>query len=187
MRGRRRDFANGHIPGSINVELDDEVGTYLGWLWPEGTRFALVLAADQDPVEPLRQCARVGIETIEGSLEGGIESWRREGRPLARYDVGAVDQLRQALGDGRGRALDVRRDDEWREGRVPGAAHVHVADLPARIAEVAGETPVYVYCRSGHRAAMGASLLDAAGVPVVLVDGGFPDWEERGYPVETDA
>jgi hydroxyacylglutathione hydrolase len=182
----RRDFAREHVPGSINVELDDEFGTYLGWLWPEGTRFALVLAQDQDPQEPARQCARVGIETIEGQLEGGIESWRREGRPVTAYQVTDMEGLRDALQSGAGRALDVRQDDEWREGRVPGAAHVHVSELPGRTAEVAGETPVYVYCRSGHRAAMGASLLDAAGVPVLLIDGGFPDWRERGYPVETD-
>jgi hydroxyacylglutathione hydrolase len=182
----RGDFAREHVPGSINVELDDEFGTYLGWLWPEGTRFALVLAPDHDPVEPARQCARIGIDTIEGHLEGGIESWRREGRPVSTYQITNVDGLRQALEAGAARALDVRQDDEWREGRVPGAAHVHVSELPGRTAELAGETPVCVYCRSGHRAAMGASLLDAAGVPVLLIDGGFPDWRERGYPVETD-
>jgi rhodanese-related sulfurtransferase len=34
---------------------------------------------------------------------------------------------------------------------------------------------------------MAASILDAAGIPAVLVDGGFPDWVERGFPVESGA
>lgn len=190
----RRVFAPRHIPGSINVELDDEFGTYLGWLWPAGTRFVLVLAADQDPIEPSRQAARVGIETIEGVLDGGIDAWQRAGMPVAAYGVASVEELHDALApdreERRPRALDVRQDAEWAEGRVPGAIHIHIADLPGRTAEVeppAGDdAPVYVYCRSGRRASMGASLLDAAGVRAILVDGGFPDWQERGYPVEVD-
>jgi hydroxyacylglutathione hydrolase len=182
----RHDFAAGHVPGSVNVELDDDLGIYLGWLWPAGTRFGLVMAADQDPIEPLRQCARVGIETIEGVLGGGLQAWREAGLPLAWYRVMDVDGLMEALTSEGARALDVRQDAEWREGRVAGAVHIHVAELPPRMAELAGPAPVYVYCQSGHRAAMGASLLAGAGVPVALVDGGFPDWLDRGYPVERD-
>ena len=189
---RRRTFAPRHIPGSINVELDDEFGTYLGWLWPAGTRFVLVLAPDQDPVEPSRQAARIGIETIEGVLDGGIDAWQRAGMPLAGYEVVSVEQLHDAMATDRteppARALDVRQDGEWAEGRVPGATHIHVADLPGRTAELEQGArrgaPVYVYCRSGRRASMGASILEAAGMSAILVDGGFPDWQERGYPVE---
>jgi hydroxyacylglutathione hydrolase len=183
----RHEFAAGHVPGSVNVELDDEVGTYLGWLWPAGTRFALIMAPDQDRVEPVRQCARVGIETIEGVLEGdGVEAWRGAGLPFASYPVTDVEGMAAALMFEHARALDVRQDTEWREGHVADALHIHVAELPPRVGEVPGDAPVYVYCRSGHRAAMGASLLDGAGVPAVLVDGGFPDWLERGLPVERD-
>jgi hydroxyacylglutathione hydrolase len=178
----RRDFAAGHIGGAVNVELDAQFATYLGWLFAFGTRFVVVLGAVQDGGDAALQMARIGLETIAGVT--GIEEWREAGRPLESYAAVDVDGLRLAVERGGVRVLDVRQELEWRDGHIPGAEHVHVVDLAARTSEFRGDGPVYVHCRSGHRAAMGASILAAAGVPAVVVDGGFPEWQERGYPVE---
>ncbi len=147
---------------------------------------------DQEPLEAVRQCARIGIETIDGVLAGGVEAWAASGRPLSRYPVSDVAGMEAAGRSGAVRLLDVRQRSEWDDGRVPGAVHIHVPELPRRVEELrpagnlaaGGGEPVYVYCRTGHRAAMAASIVDAAGLPAVLVDGGFPDWVELGFPVE---
>lgn len=184
--GRARSaFAAGHLPGSVNIELDENFGTYLGWLFPFGTRFVLVTEADADPMWAVRQGARIGIESIDGFLAGGTGAWSAAGRPLRRYEVTDVQGLKQALDRTPVRVLDVRQDLEWADGRVPGAVHIHVPEIRDRVQELAGEsTPVYVICRTGHRASMAASVLDAAEIPTVLVDGGFPDWAQCDYPVE---
>jgi hydroxyacylglutathione hydrolase len=179
----RRAFAAAHIPGAVNVELDGTFAVYLGWLFPLGTRFALVPASDPDAEEAARQGARIGLGAIEGVLEGGIDAWQRSGRATRSYGVTDVDGLRRALEDGSARALDVRQDDEWREGHVPEALHVHVPDVRSKLGGLPREPRLYAYCASGHRAAIAASLLDAAGVAVELVDGGFADWRARGYSV----
>ena len=181
----RQEFAARHIPGSVNIELDDNFSTYLGWLFPFGTKFVLVTAPDADPMDAVRQSARIGIETIEGYLDGGISAWEPSGRPLRSYDVTDVAGLKQAMDAGDVRVLDVRQDLEWSDGHVPDAVHIHVPDIRDRVKELADSTtPVYVICRTGHRASMAASVVDAAQIPTVLVDGGFPDWAERGYPVQ---
>ena len=185
----REQFAAGHIPGSVHIELDSSFSTYLGWLFPFGTEFVLVLDEDADAQaqagEAVRQSARIGIESIKGRLDGGVGAWQRAGRELTSYEVTDVEGLKQAMDRGGVRVLDVRQDLEWVDGRVPGATHIHIPELPARVQELRGSSePVYVICRTGHRASMGASLLDGAQIPAVLVDGGFPDWEQRGYPVE---
>jgi hydroxyacylglutathione hydrolase len=183
--GRSRGaFAGGHIPGSVNIELDVQFGTYIGWLLPFGAPVVLVLDPGQDPGEAVRQCARIGIESIVGVLEGGIAAWTASGRRTSTYPTTDVDGLHHALEAGTGSGLDVRQDAEWTAGHVPGARHLHVADLPGRVGELRDmAAPVYVYCRTGHRAAIAASMLDAAGIPAVHVDGGFPDWVEHGFPV----
>ncbi len=178
----RRDFAALHIPGSVSVELDPQFATYLGWLYPFGTRFALVLGADQDPGELQRQTGRIGMDTVIGLVT--IEDWIQSGRPTEGIEVTDADGLRQAVMRGDAVVLDVRQDYEWRAGHVPGALHIHVPDLPPRVGELPPDRPVYCYCQSGYRTAMAASILAAAGRRAVLVDGGFPDWKERGYPVE---
>jgi hydroxyacylglutathione hydrolase len=179
----RRAFAAAHIPGAVNVELDDYFAIYLGWLFPLGTRFALVPASDRDAEEAARQAARIGLGVIEGVLEGGIDAWQRSGRPTRSYGVTDVDGLHRALEDGSARALDVRQNHEWRGGHVPGAIHMHVPDVRSRLDALPHDPRIYTYCASGHRAAIAASLLDAAGVAVELVDGGFVEWRARGYPV----
>jgi hydroxyacylglutathione hydrolase len=181
----RHDFAAGHIAGSVNIELDAAFGTYVGWLFPYGTPLALVLGSDQLAIEALRQCARIGIETFEGVLDGGTKAWEGSGRPLGRYTTTDIEGLHAAMSAGDVRVLDVRQPLEWDDGRVPGALHIHVAELPERAGELRGpDIPVYVYCRTGHRTAMACSLLAGAGIPSVLVDGGFPDWLALGFPVE---
>jgi hydroxyacylglutathione hydrolase len=95
-----------------------------------------------------------------------------------------VDDLCHAYLEGRPvLVLDVRQAVEWETGRVPGSQHIHLGDLPARLAEVPRHAEVWTACASGHRASIAASVLDRAGVPVRLVArGGVPEWLARCYP-----
>ena len=178
----RHEFAREHVPGAYNIELEPQFSGYLGWLFPSGTRFVVALDPEQDAADLVRQCARVGIETIEGVVD--VASWKASGREMQSSEIVDMDGLHRAMECGGVRILDVRQDTEWREGHIRGAVHVHVVDLPRRAPDLAGEAPVYTYCQSGFRASMAASILQAAGVTAVAVDGGFPDWRSRGYPVE---
>ena len=47
--------------------------------------------------------------------------------------------------------LDVREDDEWAAGHAPGAHHLPMMEIPARMAEIPDDTDVVVVCRSGGR------------------------------------
>ena len=48
--------------------------------------------------------------------------------------------------------VDVRADHEWEAGRISGAKHVPLPELPQRTGEIDKDRPVVVYCRSGSRA-----------------------------------
>ena len=70
--------------------------------------------------------------------------------------------------------LDARRDDERASGGVRGSLHIPIHELADRLDEVpAGE--VWVYCGSGYRASIAASMLARAGRRPVLVDGDYDD------------
>lgn len=65
--------------------------------------------------------------------------------------------------------IDVRTDDEFRGGHVPGAKNIPVHLLPLRLDEVGPrERPVVLYCRSGARSAQAAELLRRSGFLEVL-------------------
>ncbi|MGI8421587.1 MAG: rhodanese-like domain-containing protein, partial [Gaiellaceae bacterium] len=93
----------------------------------------------------------------------------------------AADRLDEAL------FLDVREQDEWDEGHVPGAAHVPRGYLESRIEGVAPDRgrQIVVYCAGGARSAFAAKSLGELGYgDVVSMAGGYADWKHNGFPTE---
>jgi rhodanese-related sulfurtransferase len=83
--------------------------------------------------------------------------------------------------------LDVREDDEWAAGHVPGATHIPLGQLGARTDELPRENQIYVICRSGMRSARAAQALTGAGWQALNVAGGMQDWAAAGRPMVTDS
>jgi molybdopterin/thiamine biosynthesis adenylyltransferase/rhodanese-related sulfurtransferase len=82
--------------------------------------------------------------------------------------------------------LDVREQDEWDEGHIPGAVHVPRGHLESRVERLAPDhsRPVVVYCASGNRSAFAAKTLTELGYEdVVSLSGGFVDWKRNGFEV----
>jgi rhodanese-related sulfurtransferase len=189
----RTAFAAGHLPGSINIELDSTFAGYVGWLVPFGAPILLVLpeGAPDAPAAAATELLRIGYEWITGWLAGGVQAWEASGRPVSSYATTTMRAAHDSRGNGAaaGVLLDVRQPIEWQtDGVVPGAERIFVADLPGRIAQLAAElpagAPVTVFCKSGSRAAIAASLLDRAGVDVRLVPvGGAARWPEPLVPL----
>jgi rhodanese-related sulfurtransferase len=83
--------------------------------------------------------------------------------------------------------LDVREDDEWDAGHVPGAAHIPLGQLGTRTDELPQDEEIYVICRTGTRSARVTQALNGAGWQAVNVAGGMQDWVAAGRPMVTDS
>ena len=81
--------------------------------------------------------------------------------------------------------LDVREDDEWSAGRIDGATHIPLSQLPARLGEVDRDRTVVTVCRSGGRAGKAAELLSGSGWTAEVMKGGMNSWAQAGLPVTT--
>ena len=96
-----------------------------------------------------------------------------------------VAEAARARAAGTAQLVDVREPDEWAEGRIPGAVHIPLGDLPARAGEVDPTRPVIAVCRSGRRSLAAADALLAAGfAEAASLAGGMIAWREAGQPVE---
>jgi len=73
--------------------------------------------------------------------------------------------------------LDVREDDEWAAGHVPGAMHMALGRLDPTALDP--HTPIIAICRSGKATAR----LAAAGLSVRNMAGGMTAWQQSGLPV----
>jgi rhodanese-related sulfurtransferase len=83
--------------------------------------------------------------------------------------------------------LDVREPDEWAAGHAPGAHHVPMMEIPARMAEVPADAEVVVVCRSGGRSGQVVSYLMGNGWDNVRnLDGGMQSWAATGREVVSE-
>jgi len=82
--------------------------------------------------------------------------------------------------------VDVRTDEEWAAGRVPGARHVPLDALGTAAEQLDPERPVVFYCRVGERSAMAAEAFKASGWDAYTVEGGLLAWAEQGLPLEPE-
>jgi hydroxyacylglutathione hydrolase len=86
--------------------------------------------------------------------------------------------------DGR-KIVDVRGAAEFSEGHVPGSEHHYLGNLAQSLQSAPRDEPIALYCQSGTRASIAASILQAQGFSdVVVAPGGIDAWEASGKPVE---
>jgi len=84
--------------------------------------------------------------------------------------------------------LDVRSDEEWTAGHIPGAIHIPHDQLRARRDEVPKDRQVVVHCAIAPRARLAEATLIEAGHPQVWhLSGGFIAWQNDGLAIATDA
>jgi DNA-binding transcriptional ArsR family regulator len=116
-----------------------------------------------------------------------------EVRTLAeRYLGGEVEgvtsrELRDWLRRGDVVVVDVRPEEEYRAGHIPGARSVPIEELEARLAEIGDRQEVVAYCRGrfcayAHQA---VRLLAGAGHRARRLEGGLPEWRLAGFRVES--
>lgn len=101
---------------------------------------------------------------------------------------GAVDVagLKAAVDQG-AVVIDVRTDDEYNSGHVPGARHIPLNELPGQLNQLAElkDKDVYLICAVGGRSSRATQLLAKEGFQhPINVEGGTNAWREAGYPLD---
>lgn len=97
------------------------------------------------------------------------------------YEDVDVNRFEQIIKSDSVQLVDVRKLDEFTEGHIPGAIHVDVLTpsfLSNALAKLDKKRPCAVYCRSGKRSAMAATLLAKEGFIVTNLSGGIIAWTE---------
>jgi rhodanese-related sulfurtransferase len=176
----RTAFAAGHVGGTLNFGLDGNFATYLGWLIPWGTPLTLLAETADDVASAQRELVRIGIDRLQAAATGSPAHWT-DGE-LQSYPTASFADLAQVRHHRRVVVLDVRRNNEWAQGHLVDAVHVPLHELLNRLSDVPpGE--VWVHCQSGYRAAIAASLLAAAGRPVVAIDDDYANAAAAGLGI----
>ncbi|MFD7010326.1 rhodanese-like domain-containing protein [Rhodococcus jostii] len=170
------DFAAGHLRGSVNVGLGGRFAEWAGDVLRPDTAIVLVCEPGRE-LEAKVRLGRIGFDNVAGYLE---EPTRALGHPQlversSRLTADELDVRRAELGDLV--VVDVRSRGELERGVIDGSVHIPLARLLDRVGEFAYDTPTVVYCASGYRSMIAASLLSLVGLADVSdLLGGYEAW-----------
>jgi hydroxyacylglutathione hydrolase len=169
-------FAQAHPDGAANLGYGSKVGYWGGWVLPPDTPLLLMADEPGEARDAAVQLLRVGLDRVEGIVEGGFDAWVAASLPVAALELMSPAELRH--GARRVQVIDVRTPREWRAGHVPGSVNIPVGEIQRRIAELPAGVPIATICEGGYRSSLAASLLAQEGTPVVNVVGGMAAYRE---------
>lgn len=180
---RAREFAGGHLPGTINIPHDNSFVTWAGWLLPYDRPFYLLIEEDSLP-DVLRDLQSIGLDNVGGYCTPDVlAAWQAAGRDLQTYESRKPNELAALIDTEAVTLLDVRGQSEWDAGHIPGARHVMLGYLREHLDELPRDKPIVVQCQAGARSAIAASLLQARGfAQVINMNGGYTRWASANLP-----
>lgn len=183
-------FGGAHIPGALSIPLrEKEFTIWAGWMLAPEERILLVLSDESKIAESHVALLRIGLDNFGGFLRHGMRGWIEAALPFERLEQMSVHELKRradARANGKDdlQILDVRRADEWQSGIVPGARHIFAPYIRAHLDALDRRRPVAVYCGSGYRASIAASVLQQEGFTEVYnVPGSMSAWNAAGYEI----
>ena len=184
----RRAFAADHVRGTLSFDGNANAVTYLGWTIDWGTPITLLAESPEEITRMQRELVRIGIDRPAAYATGTPSEWASESAPVSSYlRVDHRGMAAALAADPALPMLDLRRRSEWQDGHVRGARHIPLHEVRPRMAQIvrwAQESgPLWVYCGSGFRAAIGASMMAAQGVDVIHVDDDFGNAAPAGLPI----
>ena len=159
-------FPHGFIPGSISIGLDGRFAEWAGSLLPFDSPLLLVSDPGKEK-ESIIRLARVGLDKVQGYLEGGYETWKNSGEPIDLIiDIEADELMMDIPFDKNLVVLDVRKPVEYAEGHLSDAINLPLSEMtdPASMANIDDRHNVYVHCAGGYRSVIAASLLKRQGI-----------------------
>jgi len=181
-------FGAAHIPGALSIWLSGISG-FAGWFLPYDRQILLVDETG-NPDRAVRQLRRIGYDDIGGYLAGGMVAWHTTGKESSMINTINVHNLCRLLdrdtGENGAWLLDVRSKQELENaGEITGAHHIHLTELPGRTDEVPKDRPVYIFCGSGLRSMVAASILQREGWNNLNVTlGGLAGWSSVSCPLD---
>ncbi len=180
-------FAAGHIPASYSISTAGNLPTFAGWILPP-EKPILLIASDEKTVEKaVQKLQSVGLDKVEGFLEGDMVSWINSGLPTQQVRTISIEELKEKMEEENPLVLDNRARGEYEASHIGGTILAPTPDIRHRYEEWSTDKPIFTLCNTSNRSMTAASLLQQRGFEQVYnVLGGTTAWNNAGYPMEEE-
>ncbi|MEZ4803948.1 MAG: MBL fold metallo-hydrolase [Bacteroidia bacterium] len=181
------NFANGHIPNSINIGIDGNFATWVGSLIPDIKQNILIVADEGREQEVITRMARVGYDNCMGYLNGGFESWKNSNHQISTTDRIYAKTL-ESLNLSEETIIDIRNPREFELGHIAGAINIPLESINSNLEAFPKNKHFIIHCAGGYRSMIAASILESRNWDNFSeVRGGFKSISETQLPIEQTA
>lgn len=159
-------FSQGFVPGSISIGLDGRFAEWAGSLLPFDAPMLLVTEPGKEK-ESIVRLARVGLDKVEGYLDGSYDAWKNSGETSDMIiDVEADELMMDIPFDQNLVVIDVRKPTEYADGHLKQALNIPLNELtdPGSMVNLEDRHNLYVHCAGGYRSVIASSLLKRQGI-----------------------
>lgn len=181
----KTEFAEGFIPGSLNIQGNNAFATWMGWFLTYEEPFILI--SEESKLDDLtRKLMRIGLDNIYGYVED-VQVWTELGNRLEKSQVISLDEFQNILKTNHTQIVDLRGSAEYKTSHIKGTDNVFIGTLEKNLTKIKKEQPVVIHCQAGDRAAIGYSLLAKHGFKNIKnYSGGMNEWVNAGNPVVSE-
>lgn len=188
------DYAKVHLVDSLNIPLSGRFAGWAGAFLDRDVPIVLIAPPGKEKQAALR-LGRVGFDNYSGFLSEAIDKFPLEEGTIVTAARTDAQQLDEAVkGKKPPVVLDIRTNTERGEAQIANSLFIpliqmqtNIADvLQKQLADVPKDREIVVYCATGFRSSLGASLLRQQGFKNVSdLRGGITAWQKAGLPVQT--
>jgi hydroxyacylglutathione hydrolase len=167
-----------HVPGALHILPGDKFSTYVGWFVNYDVPTYLI-ATPESVTALLRDLRAIGVDPLPGYFTPD-----EVGDLNAELPTISLEAAGQAVEEG-ALLLDVRGASEYAEEHISGAINIPYGLLAQRLSDLPTDRGIILYCASGVRATIAASVLLKNGLTnFASIEGGLDAWKEAGLLVK---
>lgn len=168
------DFAKGYVPQSINIGINGDFAPWVGALIADVKQPIILVTEPGFEEETVTRLTRVGFDNLIGHLEGGFESWKKQGFEVDTVNRITAEQFAKEVKIGESTIIDVRKESEYEAEHVDEAYSRPLAYINDWVKDINPQEHFYLHCAGGYRSMMAASIMQARGYRnFTEIEGGF--------------
>jgi hydroxyacylglutathione hydrolase len=176
------EFSKGFIPNSINIGLIGSFAPWVGELITDIKQPILIISAEGMEEETIMRLSRVGYDNTIGYLEGGFNAWKAAGKDVDTVKRITPEQFEKQWTK-EATVYDIRKDGEYAAEHVDEAFHRPLSNINEWLPKINKNETFTMYCGSGYRSMIAASILKARGYDnFIEVAGGFGAISKTSLP-----
>lgn len=156
------EFARGFISNSINIGLDGNFAMWVGEMIADIRQQILLVTDTGKEEESMIRLSRIGYDHTIGYLNGGIESWKSEGRELDSIHRISAKEL-EIVDFTKTPVFDVRKNSEFLSEHLVGAINIPLNEINSHLTEFPKDKKFLLHCAGGYRSMIAASILKQRG------------------------